>query len=77
MAKVHLIHGFNVSDGGEKSILRLIPFLEHHGIPYIAHDYGWVGPILLRWRNDKTVQDIKDSIEPGDILIGHSNGALI
>lgn len=77
MSKVHLIHGFNVSDGGEKSILRLAPHLERLGLPYIAHNYGWVGPLLLRWHNAQTIREIKDSIEPGDVLIGHSNGALI
>lgn len=75
--RVHLIHGFNVSDGGRRTVGSLIPFLEANGHEPILHDYGWTGPVRLRLRNRRTVRDLSRHIQPGDALIGHSNGALI
>lgn len=71
---VWLIHGFNVTDGGEGSIGKLAPCLPGDVQMY---DYGWTGLITLRCRNRKVVSDLLKRIKPGDILIGHSNGALI
>lgn len=75
--RVHLIHGFNVSDGGRRSVGNLIPMLEAGGHEPVLHDYGWTGPLRLRLRNRNTVRDIASLIGVGDALIGHSNGALI
>lgn len=77
MARVHLIHGFNVSDGGEKSVLQLVPALMTYNLDFVSHNYGWTGPLLLRRKNLQTVAELLPKIEPGDVLIGHSNGCLI
>lgn len=69
----HLIHGFNVLDGGKGSIGRLTPWL-HDPVP---HSYGWVFLLRLRWINDRTVEQMLPTIQSGDVLIAHSNGALI
>lgn len=69
----HLIHGFNVSDGGKASIGKLAPWVRHP----IRHDYGWTFLFRLRWVNEQTVEELLPSIRPGDVLIGHSNGCLI
>lgn len=71
---VHLIHGFNVSDGGRGSVGRLQP---HIPGAEIAHDYGWAGLVGLRCKNQKAIREILPKIKQGDVLIGHSNGALI
>ena len=69
----HLIHGFNVSDGGTGSVGKFRRFF-----PWaLLHNYGWVGLIGLRWRNDKVVRDLLPHIRKGDVLICHSNGCLI
>ncbi|MFA5495177.1 MAG: hypothetical protein WC247_10400 [Porticoccaceae bacterium] len=75
--KAHLIHGFNVSDGGSDSIGKLAPFFALEGIDVIDHNYGWVGLLRLRWRNRKATRRILPHIAPGDILVGHSNGCLV
>ncbi len=75
--RAHLFHGFNVTDGGRGSVGNLIPHLEAVGIEPILHGYGWTGPVRLRLVNRRVVRDLVDHIEPGDVLIGHSNGFLI
>lgn len=71
---IWLIHGVNVSDGGEQSIGRLAPHLS--GDVHLV-DYGWTGVITLRCTNRAVVADLMRKVKPGDVLIGHSNGALI
>lgn len=73
----HLIHGFNVLDGGKDTVVRLTPYLELGGHKTKAHDYGWVDMFRLRCRNDEAVQRIAPHVRPGDILVGHSNGCLV
>lgn len=75
--RVHLIHGFNVSDGGARSLGHLKEALTAAGHVPVMHDYGWTGPLRLRLRNRRTVAQLLEKIEPGDAVIGHSNGALI
>lgn len=75
--RAHLIHGFNVSDGGNASIGRLLPFFDRDDDTAIMHAYGWVGLIRLRWRNAKVTRRILPEVQDGDVLIGHSNGCLI
>lgn len=69
----HLIHGFNVWDGGKGSIGRLSPWMQEP----ITHDYGWTFLFRLRWVNDRTVERTLPDIKPGDVLVAHSNGCLI
>lgn len=74
---IRLIHGFNVLDRGKTTTDQLTPHLKSEGLSVFEHDYGWVGLIGLRWRNDRVVRGILPMIEPGDVLIAHSNGCLI
>jgi hypothetical protein len=73
----HLLHGFNVSDGGSGSVDKLAPFFTVNGVPVVDHNYGWVGLLGLRRRNQRTVQRILPTIKQGDVLLAHSNGCLI
>lgn len=77
MTKAHFIHGFNVWDGGAASVDKLIPYFQAKCFDIGDHDYGWVGPMLLRSKNDQVVEEIREHVKDGDILIGHSNGCLI
>lgn len=71
---IWLIHGVNVSDGGAESIGRLSPHIAGN---VVSVDYGWTGIITLRCTNRAVVADLMRKVKPGDVLIGHSNGALI
>lgn len=71
---VYLLHGFNVGDGGKNTIARLEPYLPG---TEVLHAYGWVGLIRLRCVNARTVQELEREVQPGDVVVGHSNGCLI
>lgn len=75
--RIHLIHGFNVWDGGVATVGRLAPYLELGGNRILHHDYGWVGLLRLRWRNEQATRRIRPFVRDGDVLIGHSNGCLV
>lgn len=70
---VHLIHGFNVSDGGRGSVGRLSPWLHDTRL----HDYGWTFLLRLRGVNRDAVRRLALQAKDGDVLVAHSNGCLI
>lgn len=69
-----LLHGFNVSDGGDDSVARLAPFLAGD---IQVHDYGWTGLIGLHCANRRAVRALLAKVKPGDRIVAHSNGCLI
>lgn len=69
-----LVHGFNVSDGGRGSVGRLAPHLEGD---VRVFSYGWTGLLKLRFTNRQATRQLLAQVRPGDVLIGHSNGALV
>lgn len=71
--RVHLIHGFNVNDGGAGTVGNLGPYFPTH----VLHKIGFIGLINLRCRNREIVRYLMERVAPGDVLVGHSNGALI
>lgn len=76
--RVILLHGFNVSDEGEKTVGQLAPYLERAGFPSVKRvRYGWLGLLGVRALNGRFARIIADLTEPGDIVIGHSNGCAI
>lgn len=75
--RVHLIHGFNVRDGGAGTIGRMAPHLRAAGHEVVNHSYGWVGLLGLRRRNAKVVERLLAEVKPGDAIMAHSNGCLI
>lgn len=77
MATVHLLHGFNVSDGGKGSVGHLSVLFEALGYDVILHNYGWTGPFFLRLKNASVVDYLKDKVKPEDHIVGHSNGCYI
>ena len=77
MPTAHILHGFNISDGGRGSIDKIIPFLKDKGFDIHEHDYGWRGLLGVRLFNASTAHDVAKSVRPGDICIGHSNGCAI
>lgn len=77
MTTVHLVHGFNVTDGGKRTTDRLAPFFRGAGLSTRQHDYGWIGLLGVRFANPRIAARIVPSVKPGDIGCGHSNGCLI
>lgn len=74
-----LVHGFNVSDGGSGTTDKLRPGLEALGLEVIEFDTKWRRGLIrdllsVRLDNDKRARRLASIIQPGDLLIGHSNG---
>lgn len=75
--RVHLLHGFNVSDKGAGTTDRLKPFLYAAGHEILDHDYGWFGLLSVRFLNWTVAERVKKASRDGDIGVGHSNGCAI
>lgn len=80
--RVWLIHGFNVSDGGNGSVGHLTPFFEQQGYEVKRFRYGWTAllmilPVTARLLNRRLARLLADVIDAGDIVVGHSNGGCI
>jgi pimeloyl-ACP methyl ester carboxylesterase len=39
--------------------------------------YGYAHAVLTRWQNPKRAETLANMIEPGDIVLGHSNGGCL
>jgi hypothetical protein len=70
---IHLIHGIHTE--GASPVEGLIPFLSPLSVKY--PDYGYILGIETRVVNPIIVGALRAYIEPGDIIIGHSNGCAV
>lgn len=75
--RVILLHGFNVFDKGAGTVGRLAPYFERAGYRVKQPSYGWVFLLGVRYANSKIASMLAGLIEPGDIIVGHSNGCAI
>ena len=73
----YLVHGFNVSDGGEKTTDTLRPYAEQAGYRVVEFDYRHAGLLSVRLCDKKLAMAFSNLAEPGSIAIGHSNGCAI
>jgi hypothetical protein len=74
----HLVHGFNVRDGGAGTTDKLIPLVESLGLNPVQHDYGWLDFFGVLRKNKDIALEIKEQlVDHDDIGIGHSNGCPI
>jgi len=78
VSRIILIHGWNVRDRGAGTVGPLVKPLESLGYEVILADYGHV---LMPWSTSlasrKTAKYLSTKVEPGDIVVGHSNGARV
>ena len=74
MINCHLVHGFNVSDGGKNTTDKLIQFAINNNMKPVQHDYGHFGIRDVFRKNKNVASRIFDAAKFGDIGIGHSNG---
>jgi hypothetical protein len=76
-----VVHGFNVTDGGEHTVDKLGPFAidEGYSFDYDEADYGFFNLWMVRLTKKKlrrrVIYRIARAIEKADIIITHSNGA--
>ncbi len=80
---VIMIHGFNVTDGGASTILKLKPYYRKRGAHVISLRYGWFGLLQARFCNEEVSEDLAKLIDGNAkhyskiIVVGHSNGCAI
>ena len=74
--KCVLIHGFNVKDGGARTVDKLAPYLIEagHEVDLDEADYGYYSLLAVRFRKHRAVMRIAQAIQDADIVISHSNG---
>jgi hypothetical protein len=77
MATIHLLHGFNVSDGGEKTVAQLKPYMEAADLSAHIYSYGWIGLMGAWFLNPRIVKQLLPRVGSGDIGCGHSNGCAL
>lgn len=75
--RVILVHGFNVRDNGDATVGRLAPYFEMAGFQVKRFRYGWLRLLWVRMLNNKFATALASMIEPGDVVVGHSNGACL
>ncbi len=75
--RVHFIHGFNITDGGEGTLGTLMDSLDLKGYETVLHDLGYIGLILLRCKNARLAEKIAEQVGENDVIVAHSNGCLI
>lgn len=75
--KCHLVHGYNIKDGGNKTIDRLLPYLNYSEITTVEHDYGHLNIYGVLTKNKKIASKIVRKLGSDDVAIGHSNGCAI
>ena len=81
MKKVILVHGFNVRDGGARTVDQLAPGLAQAGylVDKDEADYGYFGLWDIRFRNGdnrrRVLHRLANTMATSDYVITHSNGA--
>jgi hypothetical protein len=77
MPRAILVHGFNVHDGGKRTVGTLRPYLERAGYDVRIFSYGWMGLVSVRLFNARFAQMMADLSNSDDLMIGHSNGCCL
>jgi hypothetical protein len=72
---VYIAHGFNVRD--PRVFFKVGQAFAAAGHEVIEIDYGWTGLISARIAVAREGRRLADIAKPGDIAIGHSNGAAV
>lgn len=74
--KIHLLHGIHTPTG-DPVVKSLISYLQKVVPSVMFPDYGWIAALETRRINPVVVGTLLPFVEPGDILVGHSNGCAI
>lgn len=77
MARIVLIHGFNVRDAGARTVDQLASYLRRrgHSVDTDSADYGYYSLLMVRLFSVNAVERIRNAILDADVVITHSNGA--
>ena len=74
--RVIIVHGIHTNDNAGWMRYLEWRFLQNGWRTYV-HTYGYARAILTRWQNPGRAEALADLIEPGDVVLGHSNGGCL
>lgn len=74
---VILVHGFNVWDGGKRTVGRLRPYFEDRDCDVVDYRYGWVGILGATFGLEKQARQLTALCRPGCVVVGHSHGCNV
>lgn len=77
MTRAGLVHGWNVGDQGQGTTGGLRPHLERAGYQVFEYNTGWRFLSGIRFGHERRAKRLARMIQPGDLLIGHSDGCNI
>ncbi len=74
--KVIIVHGIHTGDDAHW-MEELAREFRAAGFCAQSWTYGYAHALTTRWQNPKRAQQLAWLIEPGDIVVGHSNGCCL
>lgn len=75
--RILLVHGI-YSREGESNVWNMkAPLEQATGLPVVVFEYGYMHPVQARFDNPRIARRLADVMEPGDIIVNHSNGAAV
>lgn len=75
--RILLVHGI-YSREGESSVWHMkAPLEKATGLPVVVFEYGYEHIIQARFENPAIAKRLAHIMEPGDIVVNHSNGAAV
>jgi pimeloyl-ACP methyl ester carboxylesterase len=75
--KIHLLHGIHTEEG-DNTVANLSPHLSvSTNLSVIYHRYGYASAFTTRALNPLRAETLAREVSPGDIAVGHSNGACL
>ena len=75
--RIVLVHGI-YSKEGQSSVWNMkAPLEKATGLPVEVFEYGYLHAIQARFENPSIAKRLAHILEPGDIVVNHSNGAAV
>lgn len=75
--RIHALHGIHTSPTSRR-LRDMCPYIERGAdSPVVYHEYGDIWAVQTRMKNPGIARRLAKLIEPGDVLLGHSNGNAI
>jgi len=81
MSSIIFVHGFNVKDGGARTVDKLAWFArqEGYGVDIDQGDYGffnlWMIRLIKSYLRTRVLYRLAKACEEADVIVTHSNGA--
>ena len=74
--RVIIVHGIHTNDT-EGWMRRLETRFMQHGWRTYVWTYGYAYAALTRWQNPARAKTLASIVNPGDVVLGHSNGGCL